>query len=72
MVFTRIRAGDSLSEKKVQYTAETEGGKVRSFRLRNYSGPKIRIPNSLPEVTRNLAGNFGKLQCTESIISYTE
>ena len=64
MVFTRIRAGDSLSEKKVQYTAETEGGKVRSFRplrLRNYSGPKIRIPNSLPEVTRNLAGNFGKL-----------
>lgn len=68
-VFTHIYAGDTLSEKKIQYTAETEEGKVRSTRslkLHNYSGPKIIIPNNLPEVTRQSAENFASLLATKS------
>ena len=68
-VFIRIYAGNTLSEKTIQYTAETEAGTVRSTRalkLYNYSGPKIKIPKDLPAVTRQLEGKFDNLLLTKS------
>lgn len=62
MVFTRIYKGDSLSEKTVEYTAETDDEKYRSTRpikLYNYKGPKIHIPDDVPEITRKGVGHFG-------------
>lgn len=69
MVFTKIYAGDTLSEKIIQYTADTEAGTARSVRklkLYGYSKPKINIPDELPTVTRRMIGKFGSLLETES------
>ena len=54
MVYIRISTGDSLSEKIIEYTADTEEGRVRSMRnllLRNYNGPSIVLPDEMPAVT---------------------
>lgn len=69
LVFTRIYKGESLSEKVIEYTAETDKGKIRSTRplkLYNYNGPKVHIPNDLPEVTRKGIDRFGELLATKS------
>ena len=69
LVFTRIKKGASLSEKDIEYTAETEDGKIRSIRplkLYNYNGPKIHIPDDLPEVTRKDIDHFGDLLAAKS------
>lgn len=68
-VFIRIYAGNTLSEKNIQYTAETEAGTIRSTRalkLYNYSGPKIKVPKDLPAVTRQLEDKFGNLLLAKS------
>ena len=54
MVYIRVTAGNILSEKYVEYTADTDEGRVRSTRrllLENYNGPKIQIPDKMPTVT---------------------
>ena len=54
MVYIRISTGDSLSEKIIEYTADTDDGRVRSMRnllLRNYNGPSIVLPDEMPTVT---------------------
>ena len=54
MVYIRISTGDSLSEKIIEYTADTDDGRVRSLRnllLRNYNGPSIVLPDEMPTVT---------------------
>ncbi|MDO4804322.1 MAG: bacterial Ig-like domain-containing protein [Lachnospiraceae bacterium] len=69
IVFIKVYKGDTLSEKIVQYTAETETGKVRSTRpltLYRYEGPEIHVPKELPTVTRDLANHFGDLLAAES------
>ena len=69
IVFTRIKKGESLSEKVIEYTVETEKGKMRSTRplkLNNYNGPKVHIPDDLPEVTRKDIEHFGDLLATKS------
>lgn len=69
LVFIRIYQDKSLSEKIIEYTAETKEGKVRSKRplkLQNYSGPKIYIPDDVPDVTRDNIGHFGELLATKS------
>lgn len=54
MVYIRVTAGKILSEKYVEYTADTDEGRVRSTRrlvLENYNGPKIQLPDKMPTVT---------------------
>ena len=54
MVYIRISTGDSLSEKIIEYTADTDDGRVRSMRnllRRNYNGPSIVLPDEMPTVT---------------------
>ena len=64
MVYIRISTGDSLSEKIIEYTADTEEGRVRSMRnllLRNYNGPSIVLPDALPTVTMGTVDNIADL-----------
>lgn len=54
MIYIRISTGDSLSEKIIEYSADTDDGRVRSMRnllLRNYNGPDIELPDEMPTVT---------------------
>lgn len=69
MTFIRIYPGDTLSEKIIQYTAETEASAIRSTRalkLHNYSGPRINVPKEMPAVTRPLEDKLGDLLLTKS------
>lgn len=69
LVFTRISKGESLSEKVIEYKVETDKGKIRSIRplkLYNYTGPKVHIPNELPDVTRQGLDRFGELLVMKS------
>ncbi len=64
MVYIRISTGDSLSEKIIEYTADTEDGRVRSMRdllLRNYNGPSIVLPDVLPTVTMGTVDTIADL-----------
>ena len=69
LIFIRVHKGDTLSEKYIEYTAETEEGTVRSRRkliLYNYNGPKIVIPDEIPSVTEKSADELGSLLNTKS------
>ena len=64
MVYIRISTGDSLSEKIIEYTADTEEGRVRSIRnllLRNYNGPSIVLPDEMPTVTMGTVDRIADL-----------
>lgn len=64
MVYIRISTGDSLSEKKIEYTADIDDGRVRSMRnllLRNYNGPSIVLPDEMPTVTMSTVDNIKDL-----------
>lgn len=64
MVYIRISTGDSLSEKIIEYTADTDDGRVRSMRkllLRNYSGPSIVLPDEMPTVTMGTVDHIADL-----------
>ncbi|MDI9241571.1 immunoglobulin-like domain-containing protein [Fusibacillus kribbianus] len=53
-IFARILAGDSLSRKTVEYSADTADGQItatRSLNLSGYSGPSITLPDTLPSIT---------------------
>ena len=53
-VFISITPADNLSRKTIEYTADTEKGRIRSnrsLRLVNYNGPKIELPDEMPSVT---------------------
>lgn len=53
-IFARILAGDSLSRKTVEYSADTDNGQItatRSLNLSGYSGPSITLPDTLPSIT---------------------
>lgn len=52
-IFTHIRTGDSMSQKIIEYSADTDSGRVtasRSLHLQNYNGPSITLPQSLPMI----------------------
>ena len=69
MVFIRIFTGENLSQKIVEYTADTENGRVRSRRLlnlRNYKGPKIELPNDMPSVTENTLADIADILSLEN------
>ena len=64
MVYIRISTGDSLSEKIIEYTADTEEGRVRSMRnllLKNYNGPSVVLPDEMPTVTMNTVDHIKEL-----------
>lgn len=68
MVFISITSGEKLSEKIVEYTADTEGGRIRSRRLlnlRNYKGPKIELPADMPSVTENTLDDLAEIMLSE-------
>lgn len=53
-IFVHIKTGSSLTQKIIEYTADTSQGQVtaeRKLELKNYSGPKLEIPDSLPAIT---------------------
>lgn len=64
LVFVQIETESSISDKRVEYTADTEEGRYRSFRkmhLKDYTGPKITMPQHIPAVTEENIGAFGQL-----------
>ena len=53
-IFVHIKTGTSLTQKIIEYTADTPHGQIsaeRKLELKNYSGPKLEIPDSLPAIT---------------------
>ena len=61
MVFIRISTGENLSQKIIEYTADTEEGRVKSRRilkLRNYKGPNIKLPDDMPSVTMETSNHL--------------
>lgn len=52
-IFAHIKTGDSVSQKIIEYTADTDSGQItasRTLELLNYNGPSIRLPDPLPQV----------------------
>ena len=68
MVFIRISTGDNLSQKVVEYTADTEEGRARSRRLlqlKKYKGPKIELPDDMPAATPSTVDHLAELMSSE-------
>lgn len=68
MVYIRISTGDNLSQKIVEYTADTNEGRVRSrrlLRLINYKGPNIELPNKMPSIAMGIMDNIKEEMLTE-------
>lgn len=60
-IFVHIKTGSSLTKKIIEYSADTAQGQVtasRALELENYSGPELKIPDTLPEVTEEQLGNI--------------
>lgn len=52
-IFVSIRTGDTLSQKILLYSADTDLGQItasRNLQLENYYGPSIQLPSSLPDL----------------------
>lgn len=63
-VFVTIETAGALSRKKVEYTAEKDGVRycsVRQLHLSGYFGPKIIMPQNIPDVTEATIERFGAL-----------
>ena len=64
IVFVRIYTDDNLSNKTVEYTADTEEGRIRStrpLRLVNYNGPEIKLPDEMPSITMSTVDHMSDL-----------
>lgn len=62
--YVRIYAGENLSNKTIEYTVDTEEGRIRSKRalhLINYEGPTIALPDELPTVTMSTVEQMAEL-----------
>ena len=62
--YARIYAGENLSNKTIEYTVDTEEGRIRSKRalhLINYEGPTIALPDELPTVTMSTVEQMAEL-----------
>lgn len=52
-VFAHIKTGNSLSQKIIEYSADTADGRITASRildLSHYSGPSIILPDALPQI----------------------
>ena len=64
LTFVSIETAGALSKKRVEYTAEKDGVRYRSLRylhLSGYTGPKIIMPQHIPDVKENMIERFGSL-----------
>ena len=64
LTFVSIETAGALSKKRVEYTAEKDGVRYRSMRnlqLSGYTGPKIIMPQHIPDVKENMIERFGSL-----------
>lgn len=64
LTFVSIETAGALSKKRVEYTAEKDGVRYRSLRylhLSGYTGPKITMPQHIPDVKENMIERFGSL-----------
>ena len=55
-IFVHIKTGSSLTNKIIEYSVNTFEGQItasRELELKNYSGPTLKIPKTLPEVTED-------------------
>lgn len=55
-IFVHIKTGDTISQKIIEYTADTEDGQVsttRGLELSDYSGPSLQLPEELPTIEDN-------------------
>lgn len=53
-IFAHIKTGDTVSQKIIEYTADTDDGRVtasRTLMLQNYNGPSIHLPETLPQIS---------------------
>lgn len=56
-IYARISTGDSISEKIIEYSADTDAGQItasRELKLKNYRGPSITLPDPLPKVEETM------------------
>lgn len=56
-IFARISTGSSISEKVIEYSADTDAGQLtasRDLKLVNYNGPAIILPDPLPEIDETM------------------
>lgn len=52
-IFAHIKTGDSVSQKIIEYTADTEEGQIsgtRALELTGYNGPSIKLPDVFPQL----------------------
>ena len=66
--FVSIETVGALSKKRVEYSAEKDGVRYRSLRnlhLSGYIGPKITMPQHIPDVTEEIIDRFGTLLKSE-------
>lgn len=71
-VFVNIVTGDSLNEKTVTYTMDTEQGQVSASRkliLDNYTAPSITLPTNLPTAEEADLDNYISLMPTDGSFS---
>ena len=64
LTFVSIETVGALSNKRVEYTAEKDGVRylsVRSLHLLGYTGPKITLPQHIPDVKEDIIERFGTL-----------
>ena len=64
LTFVSIETAGAVSKKRVEYTAEKDGVRYRSLRylhLSGYTGPKIIMPQHIPDVKENMIERFGSL-----------
>ena len=68
LTFVSIETIGAPSKKRVEYTAEKDGVRYRSLRnlhLSGYTGPKIIMPQHIPDVKENMIERFGTLLTQE-------
>ena len=68
LVYVHIETAGSISDKRVEYTADLPEGRYQSFRsmhLTGYTGPKITMPQHIPEVKLETTGSFAKMLLSE-------
>lgn len=66
--FVSIETVGALSKKRVEYSAEKDGVRyrsLRSLRLAGYTGPKITMPQHIPDVKEEMIDRFGTLLTQE-------
>ncbi len=68
LTFVSIETAGAISKKRVEYIAEKDGVRYRSVRdlyLSGYTGPKITMPQHIPDVKEDMIDRFGTLLKSE-------